>query len=115
NRPKERKKRFERLQGDPRMIRSPHTDSDFFRPRNPPPPVAPQNVESCCIWDSVQSVEQPWPIPVAGQQAPFSVQLSQCRPATRILYHRLNSSSPPMGQFEGQARSTKEPNRATRA
>src|SRR5271157_2071004 len=41
------------------MIRSPHTDSDFFRPRNPPPPVAPQNVESCCIWDSVQSVEQP--------------------------------------------------------
>ena len=42
------------------MIRSPHTDTDFFRPRNPPPPVAPQNVESCCIWDSVQSVEQPW-------------------------------------------------------
>ena len=41
------------------MIRSPHTDSDFFRPRNPPPPVAPQNVKSCCIWDSVQSVEQP--------------------------------------------------------
>ena len=44
------------------MIRSPHTDLDFFRPRNPPPPVAPQNVESCCIWDSVQSVEQPWPV-----------------------------------------------------
>src|SRR5271167_5175895 len=42
------------------MIRSPHTDSDFFRPRNPPTPVAPQNVESCCIWDSVQCVEQPW-------------------------------------------------------
>src|SRR5271169_6941246 len=60
NRPKERKKRFERLQGGLRMIRSPHTDSDFFRPRNPPTPVAPQNVESCCIWDSVQSVEQPW-------------------------------------------------------
>src|SRR5271168_5205839 len=59
NRPEERKKRFERLQGDPRMIRSPHTDSDFFRLRNPPPPVAPQNVEWCCIWDSVQSVEQP--------------------------------------------------------
>src|SRR5208282_542902 len=73
NRPKERKKRFERLQGDPRMIRSPHTDSDFFPPRNPPPPVAPQNVESCCIWDSVQSVEQPWlryepRVPPAGRR-----------------------------------------------
>ncbi len=45
------------------MIRSPHTDSDFFRPRNPPTPVAPQNVESCCIWDSVQCVEQPWTEP----------------------------------------------------
>src|SRR5277367_2049766 len=43
------------------MIRSPRIDSDFFRLRNPPPPVAPQNVEWCCIWDSVQSVEQPWP------------------------------------------------------
>src|SRR5277367_5540338 len=42
------------------MIRSPRIDSDFFRLRNPPPPVAPQNVEWCCIWDSVQSVEQPW-------------------------------------------------------
>ena len=41
------------------MIWSPHTDLDFFRPRNPPPPVAPQNVELCCIWDLVQSVEQP--------------------------------------------------------
>src|SRR5271167_1085854 len=41
------------------MIRSPRIDSDFFRLRNPPPPVAPQNVEWCCIWDSVQSVEQP--------------------------------------------------------
>src|SRR5271169_2819089 len=63
NRPKERKKRFERLQGGLRMIRSPHTDSDFFRPRNPPTPVAPQNVESCWIWDSVQCVEQPWRYP----------------------------------------------------
>src|SRR5271156_4527947 len=60
NCPEQRKKRFERLQGDPRMIRSPRIDSDFFRLRNPPPPVAPQNVEWCCIWDSVQSVEQPW-------------------------------------------------------
>src|SRR5271156_568835 len=52
------------------MIRSPHTDSDFFRPRNPPPPVAPQNVESCCIWDSVQSVEQPCrdPLPLVPRQ-----------------------------------------------
>src|SRR5271155_5045893 len=28
------------IQGDPRMIRSPHTDSDFFDPRNPAPPSA---------------------------------------------------------------------------
>src|SRR5271156_366947 len=66
NCPEQRKKRFERLQGDPRMIRSPRIDSDFFRLRNPPPPVAPQNVEWCCIWDSVQSVEQPWVMVAAG-------------------------------------------------
>src|SRR5271168_3799241 len=48
------------------MIRSPRIDSDFFRLRNPPPPVAPQNVEWCCIWDSVQSVEQPWAHPRAS-------------------------------------------------
>src|SRR5271168_578399 len=40
------------------MIRSPRIDSDFFRLRNPPPPVAPQNVEWCCIWDSVQGTVQ---------------------------------------------------------
>src|SRR5277367_4083752 len=40
NCPEERKKRFERLQGDPRMIRSPRIDSDFFGLRNPPLPFA---------------------------------------------------------------------------
>ena len=63
------------------MIRSPHTDSDFFRPRNPPPPVAPQNVESCCIWDSVQSVEQPWSFlwiaPVAADELQLQATLAK--------------------------------------
>src|SRR5271157_5781800 len=48
------------LQGDLPSIRSPHTDSDFFAPRNRPLRLSHQELENCCIWDSVESVEQPW-------------------------------------------------------
>src|SRR5271166_5054915 len=47
------------LQGDLPSIRSPHTDSDFFAPRNRPLRLSHQELENCCIWDSVESVEQP--------------------------------------------------------
>jgi len=56
----QRKKVFERLQGDPQVIWSPDTDSDFLDPRNPPSRLAPQFVKTCCKSDSVKSVEQPW-------------------------------------------------------
>jgi len=56
----QREKRLQRLQGDLRLIRSPHTDSDFFARRNRPPRLPRQDLESCCIRDSVESVEQPW-------------------------------------------------------
>src|SRR5208283_4993745 len=56
----QREKRLQRLQGDLRSIRSPHTDSDFFAQRNRPPRFPHQDLENCCIWDSVESVEQPW-------------------------------------------------------
>src|SRR5271165_3445352 len=62
------------LQGDLPSIRSPHTDSDFFASRNRPLRLSHQELENCCIWDSVESVEQPWAIPqptrgCAAQQA----------------------------------------------
>src|SRR5271165_4913765 len=58
------------LQGDLPSIRSPHTDSDFFAPRNRPLRLSHQELENCCIWDSVESVEQPWlgPEPVRKPQ-----------------------------------------------
>ena len=56
----QREKRLQRLQGDLRLIRSPHTDSDFFARRNRPPRLPRQDLETCCLRDSVESVEQPW-------------------------------------------------------
>src|SRR5208283_3368714 len=56
----QRQKGLQGLQGDLPSIRSPHTDSDFFAPRNRPLRLSHQELENCCIWDSVESVEQPW-------------------------------------------------------
>src|SRR5271165_1986884 len=58
------------LQGDLPSIRSPHTDSDFFAPRNRPLRLSHQELENCCIWDSVESVEQIWPVTVAERIDP---------------------------------------------
>ena len=60
DRGEQRKKGIQRLQGDLRLIRPPHRDSDFFRLRNRPLLLAHHYVGSCCIRDSVKSVEQPW-------------------------------------------------------
>src|SRR5271170_4294511 len=49
------------------VIRSPRIDSDFFNLRNPLSLVAPQFTETCCIRDSVQSVEQPCELPEPEQ------------------------------------------------
>ncbi len=49
----ERKETFERFQGNLRMIRSPHIDSELLVRRNPPFPVAHQIVKPCCIADSI--------------------------------------------------------------
>src|SRR5271166_6363720 len=58
------------LQGDLPSIRSPHTDSDFFAPRNRPLRLSHQELENCCIWDSVESVEQPWVLKLVEIAAP---------------------------------------------
>src|SRR5208283_3640429 len=55
-----REKRLQGLQGDLPSIRSPHTDSDFFARRNRSLRLQHQDLRNCCIWDSVESVEQPW-------------------------------------------------------
>jgi hypothetical protein len=55
----QREKWLQGLHGDLRSIRSPHTDSDFFARRNRPLPLTHQDLGNCCIWDSVESVEQP--------------------------------------------------------
>jgi hypothetical protein len=57
----QREKWLQGLHGDLRSIRSPHTDSDFFARRNRPLPLTHQDLGNCCIWDSVESVEQPCP------------------------------------------------------
>src|SRR5271165_3262589 len=59
------------LQGDLPSIRSPHTDSDFFAPRNRPLRLSHQELENCCIWDSVESVEQPC-LPTTSDACPSS-------------------------------------------
>ena len=56
----QREKRLQGLQGDTPSIRSPHTDSDFFVQRNQSLRLSHQEFANCCIWDSVESVEQPW-------------------------------------------------------
>src|SRR5580698_9454862 len=48
------------LKATSESIRSPQTDSDFFTQRNRPLHLPRQDLQSCCIRDSVESVEQPW-------------------------------------------------------
>src|SRR5271166_636579 len=85
------------LQGDLPSIRSPHTDSDFFAPRNRPLRLSHQELENCCIWDSVESVEQPWaaPGPAAAGAAQRARRRSSLRSRQRTMASQIKSSFGP--------------------
>src|ERR1700689_5232303 len=66
------------------VIRSPRIDSDFFNLRNPLSLVAPQFAETCCIRDSVQSVEQPYAVYTPAKNARGSELRGETRPRRPI-------------------------------
>ena len=80
------------------MIRSPPIDSDFFNLRNPPSPVDPQFVETCCITDSVESVEQPCPIASGWYQVVFGkfrrfLLIRGVEASTPMFYHDVEAAA----------------------